>query len=315
MRSLLFYPLRFAVGWGVSPRILGAIAIAMLVMLRLMIGWHFFSEGIEKYQQGNWDAAPFFANAKGPFASHFREIVWDHDGKVRRDVEYTRWWFDEYRKKAAEYYGFGEKENNTAEESLDQVLLSLETVLDDYSDDLTQYDLGLERLKAMESEADRTGVSSLAGQIETVRRENDDLKNPVLAKIDKLWQDYEISINALAAPNQREASPPIKLQKPATARIDTSVLNRVVPYFDMIIGWCLLLGLFTPLASLAAAGFLGSVFLSSYPPATGPISSNYQMIECLACLVLASTGAGRFAGVDFFLHLFIRRGVAKSAKS
>jgi uncharacterized membrane protein YphA (DoxX/SURF4 family) len=77
----------------------------------------------------------------------------------------------------------------------------------------------------------------------------------------------------------------------------------------------LLLGLFTPVAALVAAGFLGSVFLSQYPPASGPSSSYYQLIEGLACLVLASTGAGRFAGLDYFIHLFIRRSLVKSEEN
>ncbi len=32
-----------------------------------------------------------------------------------------------------------------------------------------------------------------------------------------------------------------------------------------------------------------------------------QLIEALACFVLAATGAGRFAGLDFFLHLIVRK--------
>ena len=78
---------------------------------------------------------------------------------------------------------------------------------------------------------------------------------------------------------------------------------------------CLLFGLFTPVAALAAAGFLGSVFLSQLPPTTGPTSTNYQLVESMACLVLASTGAGRFAGLDYFLHLIVRREWGTSAKS
>ena len=67
-----------------------------------------------------------------------------------------------------------------------------------------------------------------------------------------------------------------------------------------------MLGLFTPVAALAAAGFLGSVFLSQLPPSSGPGSTYYQLIESMACLVLAGTGAGRFAGIDYFLHLIVR---------
>ncbi|QEF98698.1 hypothetical protein Mal15_27530 [Stieleria maiorica] len=311
MRNILLTPLRLAVGWGISPRILGIIAITMLVLLRLSIGWHFHSEGSEKYRQGDWDAAPFFANAKGPLADEFRKTVWDYDGTVRRDPEFTRWWLEMYRDRAADYYTFGDKERAIANEALEALLKNHQAVLDEYADDLEEYDLGRARIEALKTQDDRVGVESLAGQIETVQKENDAKLKPALAALDELWAGYEGTINSLAAPNQRQLSPPLELVKPRTAMVDTSVINRFVPYFDLAVGWCLLLGLFTPVAALAAAGFLGSVFLSQYPPGTGPTSSNYQLIECMACLVLAGTGAGRFAGLDFFIHLLIRRNVAK----
>ncbi|WP_233903435.1 DoxX family protein [Stieleria maiorica] len=283
----------------------------MLVLLRLSIGWHFHSEGSEKYRQGDWDAAPFFANAKGPLADEFRKTVWDYDGTVRRDPEFTRWWLEMYRDRAADYYTFGDKERAIANEALEALLKNHQAVLDEYADDLEEYDLGRARIEALKTQDDRVGVESLAGQIETVQKENDAKLKPALAALDELWAGYEGTINSLAAPNQRQLSPPLELVKPRTAMVDTSVINRFVPYFDLAVGWCLLLGLFTPVAALAAAGFLGSVFLSQYPPGTGPTSSNYQLIECMACLVLAGTGAGRFAGLDFFIHLLIRRNVAK----
>lgn len=310
MRNLFLIPIRLAVGWGISPRVLGIIGISMLVILRLSIGWHFHSEGSAKIRQGDWDAAPFFANAKGPFAEDFRSLVWDRDGMLRRDPANTDWWLGMYREKAAAYYGFGEKENEVSTKALEKVMVDLENILVDYNDDIVEYDLGNEHLQELNQTADRADVESLSGQIETMRTENDAKIKPVLKEIDDLWAGYEATINGLAAPNQRAASPPILLGRPKAARIDTSVLNRIVPYFDLAVGWCLLLGLFTPLAALAAAGFLGSVFLSQYPPGTGPTSSNYQLIECMACLVLAGTGAGRFAGLDYFIHLFIRRSEA-----
>ena len=313
MRNILLAPLRLAVGWGISPRVLGIIGVTMLVLLRLTVGWHFHSEGIDKHRQGDWDSTPFFANARGPFADQFRQRVWDYDGAIRRDPAYTRWWLEQYRDGAAAYYSFGKDEMKVANDALDQLLENLEIVLAKYDNELQEFDLGRERLKKLKADESRLGVESLAGQIETVRKENRDKIKPVLNEIDQLWAGYEGTINSLAAPNQRAASPPYELQKPRTARVDTSVLNRVVPYFDLAIGWCLLLGLFTPVASLAAAGFLGSVFLSQFPPVAGPTSTNSQLVECMACLVLAGTGAGRFAGLDFFLHLIVRRSVAKHA--
>ncbi|WP_235908643.1 DoxX family protein [Roseiconus nitratireducens] len=285
----------------------------MLVLLRISIGWHFHSEGTSKYQQGDWDAAPFFANAKGPFADQYHALVWDHDGAVRRDPEYTKWWLGQYRDRAAEYYSFGEREKKQAAAALEKLITNLNLLLQDYANDLEEYDLGRKRLETLKEDDARTGVESLAGQIETVQKENQAKIRPLLAEIDQLWSGYEGTINSLAAPNQRAASPPFRLRRPRSAMIDTSVMNRIVPYFDMTIGWCLILGLFTPVAALAAAGFLGSVFLGQFPPGTGPTSSYYQLIECMACLVLASTGAGRFAGLDFFLHLLVRKSEADRA--
>ena len=58
---------------------LGAFAIAALVLLRLVVGWHFFSEGVGKFgydpSQGGYaltfSAAPFLNQAKGPLAPWF----------------------------------------------------------------------------------------------------------------------------------------------------------------------------------------------------------------------------------------------------
>jgi uncharacterized membrane protein YphA (DoxX/SURF4 family) len=53
-----------------------------LVTLRLIIGYHFFTEGQAKLEQGSgqWSAAPFFAAAKGPLAPYFRGLLpdWNH---------------------------------------------------------------------------------------------------------------------------------------------------------------------------------------------------------------------------------------------
>ncbi|MCC9603473.1 DoxX family protein [Stieleria sp. JC731] len=315
MKHLLLSPLRLVVGWGISPRILGILAIAMLVLLRITIGFHFLSEGSSKVREGDWDAAPFFANAKGPFAEHFHSMVWDRRGEFRLDRKNHEWWLKDYSDRAADYYQFGDKQKKAAKAALNTSLQNFDLIVESNADEIREYKLGVAQVQKLQSDPARQGVESLAGQVETVRKENEAKLKPVLAEIDQLWSAFEVTINSLAAPNQRAQSPPIKMDRPRLERVDTSLLNRVVPYFDVAIGWCLLLGLFTPLAALAAAGFLGSVFLSQFPPATGPSSTTYQLVECMACLVLASTGAGRFAGLDYFLHLIVRKSVADKPAS
>ena len=70
--KLLLLPVRLCVGWEFSPRLLGLLGATMLVILRVTIGFHFYTEGTEKRISGNWTAKPFFANAKGPFAADYR---------------------------------------------------------------------------------------------------------------------------------------------------------------------------------------------------------------------------------------------------
>ncbi|MGI9467467.1 MAG: DoxX family protein [Rubripirellula sp.] len=311
MLKFVLSPLRLCVGWSLSPRILGLTGAVMLVLLRLTVGWHFYSEGIDKKAAGDWTAAPFFANAKGPLANNFRELVWDADGKFRlnRAAAMQNWAI--FRDGVANHYGFTEAQKGQAQANYAKAVEQYDWVLAENATDLEEYALGRERIAKLETEgqekAVRDGVASLGGQRDTIRREWKQKAAPTLAQIDAIWANYEADQNALATGPQAEASPYYRLVRPRTERIDTSVIDRFVPYFDIAIGLCLLLGFFTPVAALAAAGFLGSVFLSQFPPTTGPGSSNYQLIECMACLVLAATGSGRLAGLDYFLHLIVRK--------
>ncbi len=162
-------------------------------------------------------------------------------------------------------------------------------------------------MRDLENDPARDGVAGLREQRDEIRREWLGKLQPTLSQIDQVWENYERTQNDVATNDQRRGREPVTIERIATEPVDTYTLNQWVPYFDMTIGLCLLLGLFTPLAALAAAGFLGSVFLSQFPPVAGPTSSYYQLIEGTACLVLAATASGRFAGLDYFLHLIIRR--------
>jgi uncharacterized membrane protein YphA (DoxX/SURF4 family) len=70
------------------------------------------------------------------------------------------------------------------------------------------------------------------------------------------------------------------------------------------IGVCLFLGLFTRLAALAGIAFLVSVIATQPPWVPGAITTvfYYQTVEITALLVLLAAGAGRWAGLDFFLR-------------
>lgn len=285
----------------------------MLVLMRLTLGWHFFSEGHEKWRQGDWDAKPFFQNARGPFAERFKQLVWDHDGSLRLDVEGTKRHFAIFRDRAIKHYGFDAEQQRQAQVNYAKSIEGLEYILAVNANDLEEYELGRERIEKLKKDRMREGVPSLAGQTETIQAEWKAKINPVLREIDQLWASYEQAQTLVATTSQVASQGELKLGVPRNQWMDTSVISKYVPYFDMAIGVCLILGLFTPVASLAGAAFLGSVFLSQFPPVTG-LGSSYQLIECMACLVLAGTAAGRFAGLDFFFHGWFQQRMSRDAE-
>lgn len=313
MRKLLLFPLRLCVGWGLSPRLLGLIGATALVLLRITIGWHFYSEGIDKRESGNWTATPFFANAKGPLAEQYRSLVWDNDGSFRLDESAMIYYMAQHRELTSLHFGFDQKQKDQAQRNYSNAVARYKYILSSNATELEEFKLGRERVKNLSSGGStehrtRDGVSSLGGQRDTIRAEWQQKAAPAFAQIESLWNSYEADQNSVATPEQLEAHGSYKFLKPRVHPIiDTSVIDRTLPYFDLAIGICLLIGLFTPVAGLAAAGFLLSVFISQFPPGTGPTSSMYQLVEGVACLVLAVTGAGRFAGADFFLHLVCRK--------
>ena len=312
MLKLLLLPLRLCVGWGFSPRLLGILGAIMLVLLRMTIGIHFYTEGTDKRNSGNWTAKPFFANAKGPFAEQFRSAVWDWDGSYRLEPKLIMVEFATFREQVSQHYGFSEAQKSKAQVNYARAIELYEWVLSENASDLEEFEKGRKWMKGESADTSvndiPAGVGSLGGQRGTLIRDWQSKGAVALGEIDKIWDNYEAEQNRVATSEQSLASGYLKMVRRRTGPImDTSQIDRIVPYFDIAIGLCLLFGLFTPVAALAAAGFLGSVFLSQMPPASGPGSTYYQLIESMACLVLAGTAAGRFAGLDYFIQLFIRR--------
>ena len=311
MKKLLSIPLRLAVGWGWQPRWLSVLAIAMLVILRMTIGWHFYSEGVEKRDQGDWTAAPFFANARGPFEREFRAMVWDADGFLRLDRKATMVAFATFKKDVGDHYKFDKTQQTQAHENYRKAIEQFDWILSENAEDLQEFELGRDRIEFLElderEKAIRDGVSSLGGQRATIRSEWQSKGRSALSQLDKLWKSYEAAQNSVASVEQADRHGYYPLRKISNRVVDTSKIDGFIPYFDIVVGLCLLVGLFTPVAALAAGGFLFSVFLSQYPPTTGPGSSQYQLIEGMACFVLAATAAGRFAGLDYFIHWGLRR--------
>jgi thiosulfate dehydrogenase [quinone] large subunit len=56
---------------------LSGLQMTTIVVLRVMIGWHFLYEGLSKLTNPGWSASGYLLQSRGPFASFFRWMAAD----------------------------------------------------------------------------------------------------------------------------------------------------------------------------------------------------------------------------------------------
>lgn len=146
-----------------------------------------------------------------------------------------------------------------------------------------------------------TWVTSLREQVDTIRTDRAKQLNGWKYEVEEIWDSLESQINTIAVDSQKRKEGAIPLHRPhQRSNSKLAWINRIIPWFDTIVGILLMIGLFTRFASLAAGLFLLSVIMTQpfWIPGTDPTWP--QAIEMLACLVLFAFCAGRFGGLDFF---------------
>lgn len=341
--------------------------VLALLALRVVIGWHFYTEGISKLKSGSFSAEPFLRNAKGPLAGLFQKCIADYDGRLRlglvqtkNDAGDTVWALDPlvteelwkgFVYRTSRQLGFGDPQlvesltrrandlkrriaeaegRRDSVEVIDSLRQSLretssavqivrtqkETALaiaqkyiDEYraflaenEGEILAYFRGAQRSDGFDRDgqfktAVVQGVSSLRSQHDQILADRTRDARPWLAEVDAMWAGVEADINRLAVADQRRTFASID-QPHKTIWSPLPWIDRVVPWFDTIVGACLILGLFTRAASLAGAAFLVSIIATQPPLFAGSVSTISQMIELVGLLVLFATDAGRYAGLD-----------------
>jgi uncharacterized membrane protein YphA (DoxX/SURF4 family) len=264
------------------------------------IGLHFYLEGATKLRDQRPFSAGFLSNAKGPLAPYYKQMVWDADGLYRLNYNYTQPHWDSYKNRIIAHYGFDQSQSAQATELFNAYVRRYAHLLSEKQDDLNQYYAELKRRDANAADPTRS-LGSLQAHDARIAQERTQLAAPVLATIDKMWKDLENDLNAIATTEQYKRHGRLEIGKVGRRPLDSVFMDRWVPYFDMAVGACLILGLFTRPAALAGGLFLLFVCLSQWPLAAGAAAIYYQAIEMLALFALAAIGAGQYAGLDFVL--------------
>ncbi len=286
------------------PGFLGAF---FLVLLRIAIGWHFLTEGLDKVESTRYGKQPFSAeiylrNASGPLAPCFRRLLPDADSKEILDPDRLESTWSETVARIGEHYKFTDDQKAKAKTLLDQSSTWADVWLNNpdnrearvkYLDELAQVEKTEQNQSAMSFQRERAWESrrSLEGDRKT-------LTAPLVAK----GHELEGAVVALATPEQQATA---RAYTPPLTILD--VANLLTIYGLCAMGVCLILGFLTPLAAVAAAAFLAMLYLCM-PPWTGlppnPMAEGHywivskNLVELIACLLIAVTAGGYWFGLD-----------------
>mgnify|MGYP007059383587 CR=1 FL=1 len=301
------------------------LTVVALVLLRVAIGWHFLYEGLWKK-----DVVPAFSSegywraAKGPLAPLYqRMLLPDLYGEKRLDAElvFERWQaeFDRYVAK----YRLSEEQRVEAEAILqrhrrvleDFLAANLETYTTTNAEgeevERPVYLADLERLRSRQRNESLSEMPFGRRRLWDEQRKLLGQSAPWIAQVEAIEQDLYDALGAILDTSQKARG---EWQRPAKL-LDR--LDGVVIWYNIVIGACLIAGLFTRLAAVSAALFLATLIGAQpewptiYPPAPASAGHallvNKEFVEMMALFALATTRVGRWGGLDFFVHYLLVR--------
>ncbi|MDR3183736.1 MAG: hypothetical protein LBT89_12610 [Planctomycetaceae bacterium] len=308
------------------------VAVTLIVLLRLVIGWHFFYEGLHKFDPAEgFSAKGFLGISKGPTAQFYYNFLPDLDGIERLEIGTIKdaggkdaKTFTAYEKAWDEYYArYLKKYPNVKKEDADAVfnryLASLRAGAADTEKDIAAFKGSRERF--LQTKADLKNDTAF----EQKRRWDAMMAYRSEAEkwtgmLDKMGGGLQSDLGRLANPELAGQSGGIVtdpekgylryLPNPFI-KTQMKAMDMAVMYGLSAIGLCMMLGFCNRLACLGGAVFLVNVVLTTfpvpgvYPPLPTAVGNfmfvSKDVVELVAMLFLASIPAGRWAGLDYFL--------------
>jgi uncharacterized membrane protein YphA (DoxX/SURF4 family) len=286
------------------PGFLGAV---FLVLLRIAIGWHFLTEGLEKYESTHHGKQPFSAevylrNATGPLAPHFRAMLPDPEGRDLLDPAKLKDSWQENLQRIAAHYRFIDDQKAKVSDLLKQGEAWADVWFNAY-DNKEAREKYLHELGTVEqTEQNPQSLSFERERAWEARRALDADRRKLSAPLLEKGQELADAAKALATPEQQASA---GAYSPPPTFLDYA--NLLTTYGLIAIGGCLLLGFLTPLAALCAAAFLAMIYLSMPPwpglPPNPRAEGHYwivskNLVELIACLLVAVTASGHWFGLD-----------------
>lgn len=237
-------------------------------------------------------ALPFLQSSAGPLRPAFRALVRDIDGLDRLTTASVHAALDRRAEQIAVHYGFTPEQRAKLAEVRDRVKAGFAVT---WNDPAIQTRLADYRLM-------RTRVGRLADsgppfhreRLAEDRRKLDQIAGDLLALANEPGDELAVQAHSIATPAQMSAGPVPRVGAPS------DWIDTLMKWGLTAIGACLLLGLFTPYAAIAAGVQLAMFYLAS-PPWPGlpaaTLGGHYlyidrNLIELIAAVVVFAAYRG-----------------------
>jgi uncharacterized membrane protein YphA (DoxX/SURF4 family) len=313
-------------------------ARVFLVLLRVIIGWHCFVEGMDKLHNPTWSSEAYLRESVGPLAGAYRWLAGDRlmdrlVGEGDQPPIGLANDYDAYTSAFIAHHGLAGDQAERARDIARQGKSKGVTWLTSGTEVVTKiaaYPPALKidmtmpqrleeynRLQGLVADAERLLPTS---DKDTLKRYTDARANLSKWRAD-LKKSYDVQyagfkkslLDVLTAEQKKDATPvtePVRWPMASWGLLEWSDL--AVEWGLIVIGAGLMLGLFSRLCSVAGALLVLSFFLAMPPLPGWPESPrleghylfiNKTLIEVLALAALACQPTGRWAGIDAFLPL------------
>lgn len=286
------------------------LTVAALAFLRIVVGLHFFLEGLSHLRDPDWSSVGFRKAAVGPLADWYRSALpqtGDWHGTLgavdgRSAAEAGKAWQEtvvaSWRKLLGERMQrlpLDAAATAAAKKSLADAAAAFDDWRGLIEPDLTAYRLEVARLAAMERKPGAAAIpferarvtkkrAELAGQAAGWMKEADAIGTKLVAA----W-DAQLGSDA----DRRRAA--VVEQSPLWKA------DRFVSWSLLTIGACLVLGVGVKFNAMGGAMFLASVVATQPFWVSGAQPTYNQWVELAALLVIAALPSGGWSGLDYFL--------------
>jgi len=272
-------------------------AKTILVLLRIAIGWHLLFEGLYKLDthatQHPWSARSYLQNSEGPAAGFFRRLAPEAAPLETFDLPAVSAYWSRILDRFDHFYGFDADQYESAQS--EQRFFEKRLQADVFDDP---------QMRGIVQQYTRDLAVAPSARTTSERRRLASHRQRVRSVFNPLTEKFEFQLLELLEPDQHALGP-----LPAGRLID--MVDSIVVWGLIVVGACLMIGLFSRCAAVAGAVLLLS-FYAAVPPLPGLTGAmdgtahymyvNVTLIESLALLALATTHSGRWAGLDIIGH-------------